>query len=668
MSDDEHWFDEADHEVTEEEVREEIELARSYKRPQNELNKLLEDAICLEFCDTKAELVREIVELGADVEARFYEGRTALAYAAEGELDVVKVLVDECGASVHTIDDNGVSPLLIAAYRSNLPIFEFLLSHGASPLGVDEQSNSILQMSTLIDIKLAALAAAPQLVDVGPAQSVLTSLATDAALLPWLQSFVAAHGPSLDLDSAISTACSKCNVPAVSFLLTQPNVRLSDSTLCAASRQSVELVTMLMAAGVELRGSLALCSAIDAHQLEVVELLLRSGIDTSVADPDEGSPLSIAILRAFWSMPSTLYAAAPGLKIFDGLAIFDVLVPFCDFTKESTPPLLRVVRDRQHCYDVVEDGVAHMLRVLLAAGADPRAQFRGEQPLLHDACAANLSAEVVQLLFEAAPELLEREDAAGCRPIHSVCSSSDDTYRLDVLCFLLDKGADWRVQAKGQTPAQMLAAARRLSGFMLLVDRGLSVSNDVGDQMLQLACEDGDLDAVQRLVNAGARVDQRFHRGVTPLMTAVKSGNHTTVRCLLRLGADASGLDGQMLFQDAVNSDRWRVVAALVAHGVPVPTVAPPGPSVKMQILLMLLDCGVIETAPDAVAWNAFLGELRGLGLAIVNRQALEICIALAELPALLTLNIVDEACPLALVLPMHVKWALVTKVKHFGA
>ena len=51
----------------------------------------------------------------------------------------------------------------------------------------------------------------------------------------------------------------------------------------------------------------------------------------------------------------------------------------------------------------------------------------------------------------------------------------------------------------------------------------------------------------------------------------------------------------------------------------------------------------------------------------LVRPRLLQICIALQalELPAFVTLAVVDAALPLAPMLPMHVKWRMITAVKH---
>jgi hypothetical protein len=73
------------------------------------------------------------------------------------------------------------------------------------------------------------------------------------------------------------------------------------------------------------------------------------------------------------------------------------------------------------------------------------------------------------------------------------------------------------------------------------------------------------------------------------------------------------------------------------------------------------------ESIPVSYAMST-LEELHCHGTKPIKPRATEICVALQELglPALLTLNIIDEACELAPWLTMHWKWQLVVKVKHW--
>ncbi len=89
-----------------------------------------------------AELVRLLLDRGADVDARNGTGRTALHYAVfRDRPEAAKVLLER-GARVDVatrIDGFGrVSPLMLAAGRGRRELTELLLAHGAD---VDQMSD-----------------------------------------------------------------------------------------------------------------------------------------------------------------------------------------------------------------------------------------------------------------------------------------------------------------------------------------------------------------------------------------------------------------------------------------------------------------------------------------------------------------------------------------------
>ncbi len=79
----------------------------------------------------KLDVVKCLVELGADTETEEDDGRTPLHLAAySGHLDVVKCLV-ELGADKDVTTDDGSTPLHIAAYSGHLDVVKYLVDFGA---------------------------------------------------------------------------------------------------------------------------------------------------------------------------------------------------------------------------------------------------------------------------------------------------------------------------------------------------------------------------------------------------------------------------------------------------------------------------------------------------------------------------------------------------------
>ena len=76
--------------------------------------------------------VSQLLDGGADVNARASGGETALMLAsARGRLDVIGLLVER-GADVNAVSDAGNSALMLAAARGQLDAVRALLERGAS--------------------------------------------------------------------------------------------------------------------------------------------------------------------------------------------------------------------------------------------------------------------------------------------------------------------------------------------------------------------------------------------------------------------------------------------------------------------------------------------------------------------------------------------------------
>ena|SRR2546430_1767550 len=85
------------------------------------------------------QIVRILLERGADINAQDQWGRSALMIAADaGYLDTVKLLLD-WEANVHLKDMRGYTALMRAAWKGHLDIVNALIERGADVNGVDEK-------------------------------------------------------------------------------------------------------------------------------------------------------------------------------------------------------------------------------------------------------------------------------------------------------------------------------------------------------------------------------------------------------------------------------------------------------------------------------------------------------------------------------------------------
>ena len=85
-----------------------------------------------------ADIVRLLLEHGADVNAQSSSGNTPLMYACAGGHEDVVTLLLESNANVEDHNENGHTPLMEAASAGHVGVAKILLGHGA---GINTHSN-----------------------------------------------------------------------------------------------------------------------------------------------------------------------------------------------------------------------------------------------------------------------------------------------------------------------------------------------------------------------------------------------------------------------------------------------------------------------------------------------------------------------------------------------
>lgn len=86
----------------------------------------------LHNCNIPLEIVKWLVERGADVNAPYTYGTPLYKHAGRGNLDICEYLISQ-GAEIEALDYAGKTPLFAAADKGCVDIVELLLANGADP-------------------------------------------------------------------------------------------------------------------------------------------------------------------------------------------------------------------------------------------------------------------------------------------------------------------------------------------------------------------------------------------------------------------------------------------------------------------------------------------------------------------------------------------------------
>ena len=388
--------------------------------------------------------VRSLLKQKADVNTPQPDGATALHWAAYWEDVETAELLIRAGAKVNASDDYGVTALTLACTNGNAVMVEALLKAGADP-------------KTTLPTGETALMTCARTDSVEAVKSLLTRGANANSKEP-------RRG-----QTALMWAVAQKRAPVAQVLIdhgADPNARSKDGftpLLFAARVGDVESTRVLLAAKTNLNeapagGMTPLLMASASHHEPLSLFLLEQGADPNVSD-GTGAPLHYAVMRAQFrpSMPELVKAllargANPNVR-FGRNAVRVVR----GGAKGATPFFLAAAAQ-----DVT------LMRVLLAAGADPRlATAANETPMMAAAGLLQMEAftpqefrdglEAVKLTLELGNEVNAVNDT-GRTALHG----ATNMYANDIIQFLREHGANLDVRDKYQQTPLSIASGIQL--------------------------------------------------------------------------------------------------------------------------------------------------------------------------------------------------------------
>jgi len=318
-----------------------------------------------------------------------------------------------------------------------------------------------------------------------------------------------------------------------------------------------------------------LMEAADKGQTAIARLLLESGADIHIENNFQETALDLACAKGWVESVQMLVEAGADVN----RRRRDTSTPL--IIAAASPARLQMLKENGCLYEGetpsdIDNSATQIVRILLAAGADPNMKsFDGKTPLLL-ASAQGLTEMVEELLAANADVNLSDENSKDC---NTPLIAAIEMGHPQIARLLLDAGAN-ALEPNGNGIAPIdLANGKGLSEIVtLLQDRGVSPDAETAATTALIgAARSGDLAALKVAISAGAALDsddRGFPKGgLTALMYAVQAGHQDVIEELIAAGADVNRHDARQLpwhktaLMYAVESNRLEIVQLLLQAG-----------------------------------------------------------------------------------------------------
>ena len=552
------------------------------KKTKEWLNAELFDA--LESMYLSDHTVEELLDMGADVNARNEEGMTPLMFAIQEDAwdwNIETLLAH--GADTSLRDNEGRTAALVAAYTGNLEILKQIIRLPGDLLICDNEGKDLLTYAVMseyagIRIPERETECLRYLLQQGiqlehqdeqgwTALHHAAAIRNEAAVYYLLKAGASPDTPDKKCRHTplITAVCE--NHPGCVKLLLQGGAApeqkdYTDSTALeyAAQQNLLESLRLLLETGRMKKADIqaALCIAAEEGQAEALRLLFPHGGESGLRSETGFTLLGAAARSGSEECLDFLLSQGYQLNEQDahGLCALD------------------------HAYQAGRTQLAHKM---LQLGASPTLAEKqlsaqvdvaeldsldvpgGCTPLMHTA-ACGMADEVKRLLQNGA--IVHETNDFGLTALHlAVFHGQTECTRL-----LLEHGA--RIpQATGFTPSILDSAAERgFSGCLKLLLQHSPQKRKSLNRLLFLAAAKGSIESVDFLLQQGAQLNARDDDKLTPLHYAARTGKTHCLRYLVERGAklNARNLDDASALHIAAEHGRQAMLRYLLEQKLPV--------------------------------------------------------------------------------------------------
>ncbi|KAH9893129.1 ankyrin repeat-containing domain protein [Xylariomycetidae sp. FL2044] len=472
--------------------------------------------------DGHLEVVKLLLEKGADPDSRCETDTPLLSACLRGYLDIVKVLL-QAGANPLASDDIPKTAIHSAVIGNSVDVVKFLLDQG---LDVDSTTRSVTFTALCIAALLENIDVMRLLLNRGADINWASGRWTPLCLVALYNRVDAARfliingahvNPSReDGIRPLAIAAQEGHTDISKFLVDSGAYVNSRSPggwtplHLAATKGHVGVVRLLTDKGADInlackKGLTALIMAAFYGHIDVVRLLADRGADLHLADQNAFTPLHSATYNGHLDLVRLLAERGVNVDPQD---------------KDGVTPLI----------SAASHGYIDIVRLLADRGANIHlADNKGRTPLHRAAYHGHY--DVVRFLVDRGANVHMADNLDGTPLSAASCYGQIDLVRL-----LVDSGADPNVGNHMEMAPLLVAVTkghRTIVQFLLDHGADVTASDSLGRNALFCAVIQSDVAMLDLLVANGANVQQTDKYGLGLLAVATGHGNHDIMKALL---------------------------------------------------------------------------------------------------------------------------------------